>query len=146
MGRVIAFALTLSVGRLAGADESVVAKLVPNSDAVRQLSIDAGGCAVVRRAWDGPGMLIVATKRAPNRAQLDRLRVSYSMDEAKHAYLTVGERAAEILRPLPRGTCVDLTVHVPSRLLPAWERQPRDDVSPLDDRIASSTAVAASTP
>jgi hypothetical protein len=145
MGRVIAFALMLSVGRLAAADESVVAKLIPDSDVVRRLSIDAGGCAVVRRAWDGPGMLIVATKRAPNRAQLDRLRVSYSMDEAKHAYLTVGERAAEILRPLPQRTCVDLAVYVPARLLPAWERDPEDDVAPLDERIANGTGVPPAT-
>lgn len=141
MGRafVVVVVLMLSLG--ASADEVVVAKVLPHSDAVTRLSIDRGGGSVVRRASGGPGILVIATKRASNRATIDALRVSYSVDEKQHASLQVGENVDGVWRPVPAGAFVDLTVYVPARLLPAWESHPgdeQDDGAPLleDDRGA----------
>lgn len=138
MGRAIVFVAVLVGSAFAAPDESVVAKLLPNSDVVTELSIGGGG-SVVRRIWDGPGILVIATKHAPTRATLDALRVSYSVDETNRASLQVGEHVAGRLRPLPAGTSVDLTVYLPSRLVPAWQRHRTVEPDPTSAALAAGT-------
>ena len=67
------------------------------------------------RGWDRPEVRIAATKRAPDRAGLDRLRVRVDLKDGRLEVVT-GVRVGEVLRPMPTdaGFIIDLAVDAPS--------------------------------
>ncbi len=71
------------------------------------------------RGWDKPEVRIVATKRAPDDATLDRLRVNVDMQDG-HIRVRAGIRVGGAFRPLPPSARaqigIDLTVDAPRRV------------------------------
>jgi DUF4097 and DUF4098 domain-containing protein YvlB len=71
------------------------------------------------RGWDKPEVRIVAHKRAPDAATLDRLRVNVEMNDG-HIRIRAGVRVGGSFRPLPPEARsqigIDLTVDAPRRV------------------------------
>ncbi len=113
-----AFVAALVLGTFGGvarAEETEVSFAYVPASAVEDVIVEQPLGRLSVRGWDRPEVRIAATKRAPNHAGLDRLRVRVDLKDGKLEVLT-GVRVGEVLRGIPTdaGYVIDLAVDAPS--------------------------------
>ncbi|MEO6954956.1 MAG: hypothetical protein ABI321_24365 [Polyangia bacterium] len=116
MKSVFALAVVL-VASTASADETEVTfAYVPTPNVEKVVVVQPLGRLTVR-GWDRQEVRIAATKRAPDHAGLERLRVRVDLKSGRLEIVT-GVRVGEVLRPIPTdaGYLIDLAVDVPSEV------------------------------
>jgi hypothetical protein len=120
-----AFVAASLIGVRVEAEETEVSfAYVPAPDA-EAVVIDQPMGRLTVTGWDKPEVRIVARKRAPNNATLDRLRVNVEMRDGRIRIRT-GVRVGDGFRALPQGAeasttaapamAIDLTVDAPRRV------------------------------
>ena len=111
-GALLVFATLVGVAR---AEETEVSFAYVPASAVEDVIVEQPLGRLSVRGWDRPEVRIAATKRAPNHAGLDRLRVRVDLKDGKLEVLT-GVRVGEVLRRIPTdaGYVIDLAVDAPS--------------------------------
>ncbi len=103
------------LGTAAAADETEISFAYVPAPAVEKIMVEQPLGRLSVRGWDRPEVRIAATKRAPNHAGLDRLRVRVDLKEGRLEIVT-GVRVGDGLRPIPTdgGYAIDLAVDAPS--------------------------------
>src|SRR6478672_6779240 len=117
MKQLVTIFAFVTASQLSFADETEVSFAyvpAPNAEAV-VVEQPMGKLSV--RGWDKPEVRIVATKRAPDAATLDRLRVNVELQDG-HIRIRTGVRVGDQFRPLPTQkvgpkVSIDLTVDAP---------------------------------
>jgi DUF4097 and DUF4098 domain-containing protein YvlB len=113
MKQLVAIFAFVTASQVGYADETEVSFAyvpAPNAEAV---VVEQPMGKLSLRGWDKPEVRIVATKRAPDAATLDRLRVNVEMQDG-HIRIRAGVRVGGQFRPLPtQKVGIDLTVDAP---------------------------------
>jgi DUF4097 and DUF4098 domain-containing protein YvlB len=113
MKQLVTIFAFVTASQLSFADETEVSFAyvpAPNAEAV---VVEQPMGKLSLRGWDKPEVRIVATKRAPDAATLDRLRVNVEMQDG-HIRIRTGIRMGDQFRPLPtKKVGIDLTVDAP---------------------------------
>ena len=111
-GVVLALAL---LSASASADETEVTFAYVPAPAVEKVVVTQPLGRLTVRGWDRQEVRIAATKRAPDHAGLDRLRVRVDLKGGRLEIVT-GVRVGDVLRPMPTdaGYVIDLAVDAPS--------------------------------
>lgn len=114
MKRLGALALALALAGAASADETEVTFAYVPAPGVEKVVIVQPLGRLTVRGWDRHEVRIAATKRAPDRAGLDRLRVRVDLKGGRLEIAT-GVRVGEALLPMPTdaGYVIDLAVDTP---------------------------------
>jgi len=112
--RALSIAAVFSIAATAHADEAEVSFAYVPAPAVEKVTVSQPLGHLSVRGWDKPEVRIAATKRAPDRAGLDRLRVRVDMKDG-HLEIVTGVRVGEALKPIPTdaGYVIDLDVDAP---------------------------------
>ncbi len=112
---VAAVVALLALGADAAADETEISFAYVPAPGVEKIVVDQSLGRLSVRGWDRPEVRIAATKRAPNHAALDRLRVRVDLKDGRLEIVT-GVRVGDGLRPMPTdgGYGIDLAVDAPS--------------------------------
>ena len=98
---VLALFVCASLGTRVAADETEVSFAYVPAPAVEKIVVDQPLGRLSVRGWDRPEVRITATKRAPNHAGLDRLRVRVDLKDGRLEIITdAGQHAVDAGRAL----------------------------------------------
>ncbi len=115
MIRRVGLAAVLALATSARAEETEVSFAYVPAQGVEEIVVEQPLGRLTVRGWDRPEVRIAATKRAPDHAGLDRLRVRVELKDGR-VEVAAGVRVDERLRVIPAGQAyaIDLAVDAPS--------------------------------